>query len=142
MPEEVEHQLRLATGALLLEMCRADFKVMPEEIESIARSIKSGFNLSAEETRELLRVAEAESECAVSLQIYTSLIKEYSTQNQKLRLIENLWRVAWADGELHALEENLVNRVASLIDIPQKTLDEIRNRVEGGDFSDSPHPAL
>ena len=131
VPADVEHQLRLATGALLLEMCRADFKIMPEERQSIANAIKETFKLSPEETRELMAEAESESECAVSLQIYTSLIADYSSTEQKLRLIEDLWRVAFADGELHALEENLVIRVASLIDVSSKSAQEIRERLEG-----------
>ena len=94
--------------------------------------------MSAEETRELVRAAEAESACAVSLQIYTSLIQEYSTQQQKIRLIEDLWRVAYADGELHSLEENLVQRVASLIDVPPRTVRQIRRRIEDGP-DEEPH---
>lgn len=130
VPADVEHQLRLATGALLLEMCRADFKIMPEERQSIADSIKETFKLSPDETRELMDEAESESECAVSLQIYTSLIADYSTTEQKSRLIQDLWRVAFADGELHALEENLVIRVASLINVSAKSVQDIRERVE------------
>ena len=128
--DDVQHQLRLATGALLLEMCRADFKIMPEERQSIANSIKDTFDLTADETRELMSEAETESECAVSLQIYTSLIADYSSKEQKLQLIEDLWRVAYADGELHALEENLVIRVASLIDVSPRSVQEIRKQVE------------
>lgn len=126
VPAEVEHQLRLATGALLLEMCRADFKIHYRERASIARSIQRAFNLSAEETRQLVDDAEAESECAVSLNIYTSLIKEYSTRPQKERLIGDLWHVAFADGELHDLEERLVKRVASLIEVPTRTVERLR----------------
>ncbi|MEM9532691.1 MAG: TerB family tellurite resistance protein [Pseudomonadota bacterium] len=130
VPEEIEHQLRLATGALLLEMCRADFKVMVEERESIASAIRRAFDLSPEETRELMQIAEAESECAVSLQIYTSLIKEYSSEEQKRRLIEDLWRVAWADGELHSLEENLISRIGRLLELSDRVLSDIRRRFE------------
>jgi uncharacterized tellurite resistance protein B-like protein len=130
VPADVEHQLRLATGALLLEMCRADFKIMPEERQSIANSIKATFKLTPEETFELMEEAESESECAVSLQIYTSLIADFSSVEQKLQLIQDLWQVAFADGELHALEENLVIRVASLIDVSSRSVQDIRERVE------------
>ncbi len=127
--EEVEHQLRLATGALLLEMCRADFKIMPSERQSIAETIRDKFELTPQETRELMFDAETESECAVSLQIYTSLIQEYSTKEQKLKLIEDLWRVAYADQELHDLEQNLVSRVARLIGVADKASAEIGAQV-------------
>ena len=45
VPEQVEHQLRMATGALLLEMCRADLKVLPEERSYIVQSIKEAFKI-------------------------------------------------------------------------------------------------
>lgn len=131
VPDEVEHQLRLATGALLLEMCRADFKVHFRERQSIAAAIRRAFALSREETEQLLDDAEAEQQCAVSIQIYTSLIKEYSTRLQKHRLIEDLWRVAYADGELHDLEERLVVRVAALIELPPRTAEKLRHEVAG-----------
>lgn len=130
LPAEVEHQLRLATGALLLEMCRADFKIHAEERRSIARAIKDGFSLSLEETRELMEAAETQSECAVSLQIYTSLIKDHGTHQQKLKLIDDLWRVAFADNELHDLELNLVNRIAGLIEISPRIVARARAKIE------------
>ena len=129
VPEQVEHQLRMATGALLLEMCRADLKVLPEERSYIVQSIKEAFKLTKEETRELIEAAEAESECAVSINIYTSLINEFSSSDQKQQLIADLWHVAYADGELHVLEENLIERVAHLIAVPAKRVERIRQDV-------------
>lgn len=128
VPENVEKQLKMAMGALLLEMCRADFKILREERHSIVSSIRDTYGLTAEDARELMEQAETESECAVSLQIYTSLIKEYSNQSQRLQLISELWRVAYADGELHQLESDLVDRVAKLLEIPPKLVE--RSRVE------------
>ena len=130
VPEEVEHQLRLATGALLLEMCRADFTVHHRERRSIAGSVQRAFGLSNAETRELIEDAEADSECAVSLQIYTSLIKEYSTHAQKIELVRDLWRVAYADGVLHNLEERLVRRIAGLIELSDRQVDRLRTQIE------------
>lgn len=129
VPGEVAHQLRIASGALLLEMCRADLKILPEEHESIAESIRRAFELSTEETRELLRAADEESQCAVSINIYTSLIQEYSTGRQKRDLIADLWRVAYADGELHRLEEQLVSRVAALLQVSDRVVEARRREV-------------
>lgn len=141
LPDDVERQLRMATGALLLEMCRADFKVTAEERNSIALAIRDAFELSAEETRLLMEQAETQSECAVSLQIYTSLIKEYANTQRKLALIEDMWRVAWADGELHDLELRLVHRVAELLELAPKTVEKARRRIESamneGTFSNA-----
>ena len=124
--EDVEHQMRLATGALLMEMVRADFEIKPEERQSIAETIKSSYGLTAEETRQLIQSATEESECSVSIRIYTSLLNEHATHHQKIKLINDLWATAYADGELHALEDNLVSRVADAIGIKHKDLEALR----------------
>lgn len=129
VPVDVEHQLRLATGALLLEISRADFKIHYQERQSIAEAVRDTFGLSMEETRTLIEEAESQSECAASLQIYTSLIRDYSTHPQKVRLIEDLWRVAYADGEIHDLEHRLVQRVAGLIDLSARQVERIRIQI-------------
>lgn len=129
VPADVQHQLRLATGALLMEMCRADFKVMPEERRSIANAIRKGFELNDEEIHDLLDAAETEANCAVSLQMYTSLINQYCPTSQKSDLVRDLWRVAYADGELHQLEDVLVRRVAALLQVPDKQVQRLHDEV-------------
>lgn len=127
--DDTERQLRLATGALLLEMCRADFEVKFEERQSIADAVRSTFGLTPNDTRELLEEAQTDADCAVSLQIYTSLINEYSTTVQKHRLIEDLWRVAFADGELHRLEASLIDKIGELLNVSGKTIRTLRNKI-------------
>ena len=130
VPENVRHQIRLATGALLLEMCRADFKIMPQERRQIAGTIRKTFGLSEAETHDLLDNAETQAECSVSLQIYTSLINQYCNKDQKSDLVRDLWRVAYADGELHKLEEVLVGRVSGLIGISHTQLAKLEQEVK------------
>ncbi len=125
--------MRLATGALLMEMVRADFEIKQEERQSIADIIKSSFQLEADETRQLIQSVTEETECSVSIRIYTSLINEHATHEQKLKLINDLWATAYADGELHALEDNLVTRVAGLIGINDRELEQLRLDVVNGD---------
>ncbi len=126
---DVEKQLRLATGALLLEICRADFEVRREEMESIVQAVRGTFGLTRADTRELLDAAETEADCAVSLQIYTSLINEYSTAAQKHQLIEDLWRVAFSDGELHRLEESLIGKIGGLLHVAPAKVATLRDKI-------------
>lgn len=128
---EVRKQLRLATGALLIEMSRADFQVTAEERTSLARALRDVFELDAGQTRKLVEEAQHDSQAAVSLSIYTSLIDEHADRQERIRLIEQLWKVAYADGELHRLEERLVLRVAKLLGVPAKQVG--RTRVEAAE---------
>ncbi len=118
--------MRLATGALLMEMVRADFEIKQEERQSLADTIRTSFKLNQDETRQLIQSVTEETECSVSIRIYTSLINDHATQDQKLKLISDLWATAYADGELHTLEGHLINRVANAIGISQRELETLR----------------
>ena len=126
-----EHGRRLATAALLFEMTRADFETSPEEREHVEALVRGTFDLTAEETAELLALAETEAEEATSLFQFTSLINEHFEPEEKVEVIELLWRVAYADGRLDKYEEHLVRNVAELIHVPHREFMQAKHRVAG-----------
>ena len=61
-PAEVqEHALRVAAAALMFEIVRADASVRDEERTVMRASLQGSFGLTAEETDELMRLAEQQS---------------------------------------------------------------------------------
>ena len=117
-PETREHGLRLAAAALLFEIVRADAEVKDEELTVARAAIQGTFGISREETDELMRLAEEESRGATSLYEFTQLIDKAFTPEQKKRVVELLWLVAFADAEKHAREEHLVRKIAGLLHVP------------------------
>jgi uncharacterized tellurite resistance protein B-like protein len=113
-----EHALRLAAAALMFEIVRADASVKDEELTVMRAALQSTFELSAEETGELVRLAEAQSRAASSLYEFTSLVDAGLDASQKKRVVELLWLVAFADGRKDAHEEHLVRRIAGLLHVP------------------------
>ena len=116
--EAREHALRLAAAALMFEIVRADASVMDEELTVMRAALQSTFDLSAEETSELVQLAEAQSKAASSLYEFTSLVDAGLDASQKKRVVELLWLVAFADGRKDAHEEHLVRRIAGLLHVP------------------------
>lgn len=117
-PEEREQALRLATAALLFEVVRADGQVKDEERSVMRTAIQSTFDLSPPEVDGLVRMAEEASREAVSLYDFTRLIDEAFSPEQKKRIVELLWLVAFADAQKDPLEEHLVRKVAGLLHVP------------------------
>ncbi len=117
-PEAREHGLRLAAAALLFEVIRADDKILEEERIVVRAAIQGTFGLEKEESDELMRLAEEESRSATSLFEFTHLIDKAFSPEQKKRVVELLWLVAFADGEKHAHEEHLVRKIAGLLHVP------------------------
>ncbi len=117
-PEVREHGLRLAAAALLFEIVRADAEIKEEERTVVRAAIQGTFGLGREESEELMRLAEEESKGATSLYEFTQLIDQAFSPEQKKRVVELLWLVAFADAEKHAHEEHLVRRIAGLLHVP------------------------
>jgi uncharacterized tellurite resistance protein B-like protein len=126
------HGLHLATAALLLEVSRADFHVHDKELEAIARILQRQFDFSEEETRELLEVARAESDELLSLHPFVRLINEHFDLRGRARIIEDLWRVAYAKGSLDKRQEYTVRKIADLLYVPHSVYIRTKLKVEEG----------
>jgi uncharacterized tellurite resistance protein B-like protein len=130
--EEAEHRLRLAVAALLLEMTRMDDQVRPEECEIVESAIRGHFDLTANETQELIDLAAAERCEATDYFQFTSLINKHYTPQQRVQLIEHLWKIAYADQTIHHYEEHLVRKIAELLHVPHSAFIVAKHRSEGG----------
>ena len=117
-PGDVDTSVRIAAAALLLEMTRMDQNVSFAERARVLRSVEENFGLDAHQAAELLRLAETQAREATDYFQFTNLIKNHMTPEQRERLIEQLWEVAYADGELHPYEEHLVRKIADLLYVP------------------------
>ena len=126
---DIDHQLKLATTALLIEMMLQDDDVAEQELITVKSSIKTTFNITDEETTELFELAEKEQRNATDYHQFTSLIAKNYTKEQKLHVIENLWKVAFADGRLDSLEEHMLRRISDLIYVSHSDFIRIKHKV-------------
>jgi uncharacterized tellurite resistance protein B-like protein len=112
--------LQLAAVALMFEVGRSDFEVDAAELEHITEAVRGQFQISDEQTRVLLELAREHAEHATSLHGFTSLINDHWTLEQKLQLVEYMWRVAYADRHLNDHEVHLMRKIARLLYIPHR----------------------
>jgi len=124
-----EHQLRLATAVLLIEVARADFAEDEIEIDVVAELLSSHLGMSGEEIVRLVSEAQRHADHAASLQNFTRQLHEELDVDEKLQIIEMLWQVALADQTLDKHEDHLIRKVAGLMYISHSDLIRIRNRV-------------
>lgn len=114
-PVRKEHTLELATATLLAEVVRLDGDIGAEERDAVLAAIRGQFHLSAEEAETLFALAEAESREATDYYQFTSLIRSRYSQEDRQRIIELMWRVAYADERLSAHEQHLIRKIADLL---------------------------
>ncbi len=117
-PETGGHGIELACAALLVEVVRIDRDTNPAERDAVLRAVHEKFGLSGGEADALIELAEEEMRQATDYYQFTSLINQRFTQEQKERVIELMWRVAYADAELSAHELHLMRKIAGLLHVP------------------------
>jgi uncharacterized tellurite resistance protein B-like protein len=131
-PASREQALRLAAAVLLFEIVRADAVVKDAELAVMRASLQSAFDLSPEQADEMMRLAEEESRSASSLYEFTSRVDAELAPEQKKRIVELLWLVAFADGAKDAHEEHLVRRIAGLLHVPHPDFIDAKLRAREG----------
>ena len=105
---DIEHKLQLTCAMLMLEMIHVDEHAHDTEEKIIREILQQQFDISKDETEELLELAHEEKMDATDYYKFTSLINENYSQEQKINLVEQLWKIAYADKVIDRFEEHLV----------------------------------
>ncbi len=114
---EDARRLQIATGALLIELARADFDIADQELEAIADALQECFGLNTTETDDLIRLAEKKVQGAHDYYQFTSLINDSFAPEEKIRLVELMWDVAYTDGRIDKYEDHLIRKIAGLLHV-------------------------
>ena len=112
-----EHALQLATAVLLVEVMRADPQLGPQERLAVVAALRQKFALGDDELSRLVELAEQAARTASDFHQFTSVINDGFSQEQKIRIVEYMWQVAYADGHLDAHENHLISKVAGLLHV-------------------------
>ena len=112
-----EDELRIATAALLVHAAAVDGEIDEDERVTVAHLLEQHFATTAHEAATLLAEGEARERDAVDIYAFTRVLQQHLSQTERRRIIELLWEVTIADGEIHDFESNLVWRAAELIGV-------------------------
>lgn len=131
-----DHAVRLAAAALLIEVGRADYNLHGDELGAVRDLVASQFGLTDEEANTLVQLAEEQADTSVGLHGFTSLINAEWTETERVNLVEQMWRIAYADGRLDKHELHLMRKVQRLLYISHRPFIEsklkARDEAAGG----------
>jgi len=112
---ERQSALNLATAVLLVEVMRADPAKSRLERQTVVHTLQQRLHLDGTALAQLMVQAEQSAENAYDYHRFTASINEHCTQSQKIQIVEDMWQVAYADGQLGARENSVINQVAGLL---------------------------
>jgi len=112
-----EHTLQLATAVLLIEVMQSDADSTDHEQAAILKILKERFYLSDAEVAQLSELGHQTATAANDFHQFTSLINRELELSEKVRIIEYMWQVAYADNQISAHENHLMRKMADLLHI-------------------------
>ena len=118
--EDPADEMRLAAAALLVEVATVDENFDADERARILAFVTDRFGLSGDDATALIEAAEREVDGSVQLYAFTSAISNGFSYDERVALMETLWRVVLADGHVDAHEDQLLRRIAGLIHVTDR----------------------
>jgi uncharacterized tellurite resistance protein B-like protein len=128
VPAHERRQLHLAVAVLLHEARRADYAEGDEESVRARSALAEVFGLTPDESAALLEEGRAKAQHLTSLYAPLTTVKREFSLEERVRLVEHLWRVAFAHGGLDPYEDHYVRKIAHLLYVPNTQSMLARNR--------------
>jgi uncharacterized tellurite resistance protein B-like protein len=134
--------LRVASAALLVHVAEIDGFFSAPERRSLLLLLQQRYDLDPEAAHKLLDAGQKSDREAVDLFQFTSALVHAMSLPERRRLIEMMWTIAYADGELQEFEENIIWRVSELLGVPARDRIALRRKIRSESGRDPATPDL
>ena len=112
-------QLGMALAVLMLEVAKSDFEESEAEIQTMTAWLENqDLELTSEDVTQLLDSARNEQAGSAGLFEYTRRACERMSIAERVQLVEQLWRIANADGVIDKYEEAAIRKASELLYVP------------------------
>jgi uncharacterized tellurite resistance protein B-like protein len=124
-----DNDYRLAATALLVHVVSLDGEPSALERRKLHGLIESRFGLDPGAADRLIASATRVEGDAVDLYHFTSVIMRQVDETGRLKIVEMMWEIAYADGTVTEFEDNALWRAADLLGISSRDRIELKHRV-------------
>ena len=124
-----QHDVRVAVCALLVEMAKIDETFTSAEMTKIISILMEKYGLSADDADELISVAEKELDGSIDYWQFARLINDKYSMEEKIDIIEMLWRIVFVDEKMDKYENHLMHKLAELLRLSHQQLMEAKIKV-------------
>ncbi len=124
------HEILVATCALLVEIAKIDQTFTEDEMTTVLSILKEKYGLSKDHADALIAEAEKQLEESVDLWQFARLINENYSNEEKMEIIETLWRIVYVDGKMDQYEQYLMNKMKNLLRISHDKLIDAKLKVK------------
>src|SRR6202167_249092 len=120
---------RLAATALLIHVISINGEPSDVEKRKLHSLLESRFGLDPGTADKLIASATLVEGEAVDLYHFTSVIMRSVNEEGRLRIVEMMWELVYADGQVNEFEDNVVWRAADLLGVSSRDRIDLKHRV-------------
>ena len=124
------YDVKLATTCLLTKVAFADEYLDPKEERIIREILADFFSIETEEINKLFKDSNQLLEKSTDIFSFEQLLNQHFTKEDKIDLIGCIFEVAFADGELHHLENHTIKKIANILNLDRDEIITAKAEIE------------
>ena len=117
--ESKDSSIQKSICSLMIEVAYADNQLDESELKVMANSL-SKLDIKEEEIQEIVDATLAKSKESISFYEHTRILNDQLDYDQRKEVLNSVWAIAFADGEMDKHEEHLIRRIADLLYLNHK----------------------
>jgi len=117
--ESKDSSIQKSICSLMIEVAYADNQLDESELKTMANSL-SKLDIEKEEIQEIVDATLSKSKESISFYEHTRILNDQLDYDQKKEVLNSVWAIAFADGEMDKHEEHLIRRIADLLYLNHK----------------------
>ncbi|MDC0945818.1 TerB family tellurite resistance protein [Candidatus Pelagibacter sp.] len=118
----------IKVSALLVHAAKIDQNYSSQERKIIKQTLRE-FGADVENLEEILKNSEKIENDSVQILDFTREIKNMNQEN-KVKIIETLWRIIYSNEDADMYETNLMRRLGGLLYIDSKLMGDIKKKIK------------
>lgn len=124
--EEKTYGADIALCVLLLEAAHVDGNCSAAEMEQIAQTLTTQFAVDRNDIDELLALSDSQRQDSVDIFRFTRYLNNTLSKEEKMGVMESVWRIIHSDGRLEAHEDQFAHKLANLLRLTHRELIECK----------------
>ncbi len=120
--EETEGDAHIALCVLMIEAAHIDGECSDEEMAHVVATLTEKCGVPRTEIDALIEQAYEKRKDSIDLFSFTRYLNQNYTKEQKLKVMESVWRVIHIDGRLEGHEDHFAHKLANLLRLTHKEL--------------------
>ena len=121
--------VQIAISTLMIQTAVYDGVFDEQEKSEILELIKKYFNFNEDQKLSIFKIAIKVNDDSNDMQQFTRILNDNLSEEEKLNIIEMLWKIIISDGHIDDYENALIRKISGLLYISDRDVGQIKKKL-------------